>query len=99
MNNKKFRSLTKTQVIKLSESFDCLMEHMDCDALMDVADVFVLNMLEKITLNLGINDPREYSGVAVQIIHALEAELRDYIEFTIDQEYGPDEEEKKDADE
>ena len=80
MNNEKFRSLTNAQALRFSESCHCLMEDMNCDALMDLADIFVMNMLEKMTENKGINDPRDYPGVAVQIIHAMESELMDYID-------------------
>lgn len=99
MNNEKFRSLTNAQALRFSEWCRCLMEDKDCDAIMDHADIFVINMFEYMTENKGINDPREYPDVAVQIVHAMESELRDYIDFLIDQEYGPDEEEKKSADE
>ena len=94
MNSKKFRSITKENAFKFSGSFDCLMDDKDCDALMDLADIFVISMLEHMTANKDINDMREYSSVAVQIIHAMESELRDYIDFLIDQEYGPTEDEK-----
>lgn len=98
MNSVKSRSIGIDQSLVFSKLCHDLMKNMNCDAIMDHADIFVLNVLEQMTENKGINDPREYSEVAVQIIHALEAELRDYIEFTIDQEYGPSEDEKNGLD-
>lgn len=71
-----------------------LMDGKSTDEILDLADEFANCALECIAQNKGITDFREYPGIAVQISHSVENEMRDYIEFNINNEYGPDEEEK-----
>lgn len=77
----------------------CLMRDKECDEILDLVDAFANSALESIAHNKGITDVRVFPGIAVQISHSVENEMRDYIEFCIDQEYGPDEEEKEAANE
>ena len=76
----------------------CLMHDKECDEILDLVDAFALSALECIAHNKGIEDFRQFPVIAAHISHSVENEMRDYIEFSIDQEYGPDEEEKENAD-
>ena len=76
----------------------CLMRDKECDEIMDLVDSFAISALECIAHNKGIDDFRLFPEIAAQISHSAENEMRDYIEFSINQEYGPDEEEKENAD-
>lgn len=89
------RTLNDVQHKAAFDMFLCLMKNMECNKILDLADCFAVCALECIANNKGITDVREYPELAVQISHSIENEMRDYIEFTIDQEYGPDEEEKE----
>jgi len=93
------RTLNDVQHKAAFDMFLCLLKNMKGDSLLDLADCFAVCVLECIAHDKGITDVREYPELAVQISHSIENEMRDYIEFTIDKEYGPDEEERKEADE
>ena len=94
MNTKKFRTIEVDKALHFSKSTQMLFDGMSNDELMDLTRLWILNLLESMAENKGIEDVREYSGIAVEISHAVEAEMRDYIEFNLNNEYGPDEEEK-----
>lgn len=93
------RSLNDVQHKAAFDMFLCLLKDMTCDKILDLMDCLSICALECIAHNKGITDVREYPELAVQISHSVETEMRDYIEFTINNEYGPDEEEKKATDE
>lgn len=60
-----------------------LMDGKSTDEILDLADEFANVALECITQNKGITDFNEYPGIAVQISHSVENEMRDYIEFNL----------------
>ena len=95
MNTKKFRTLSNEKVLYFNNAVGCLFVDKSCDELKDLTDIWIINQLECMAHNRGITDFRDYSGIATEITHALESEMMDYIEYNLNNEYGPDEEEKK----
>ena len=73
----------------------CLMSEANSNRLLEMSALFADCLIECMASDKGITDYREYSDLAVTISHTIENGLRDYVEYHIDREYGPDEEEKE----
>lgn len=68
-----------------------LMAGANKDKLLEMSAVFSDCLIETMAIGEGITDYRDYSELIVTISHHVENALRDYVEYHIDQEYGPDE--------
>ena len=68
------------------------------ESIKQILSIFALEGLVKISNNRSEEDPLDHIDTAVEITHFIESSLRDFVEWEIDQEYGPSEDEKNGLD-
>ncbi len=68
------------------------------DKCKDLLTILSVAAFQVICENRGFTDVRFRDSIIVEISHHIENMLRDFNEWEIDQEYGPDDEEKEAAD-
>ncbi len=94
-----FKEMNDESQFAFTRLCGALMFNANTDRLFEMSAIFADCLIESIASEKGITDCREYPELAAMISHAIENSLRDYIEYHIDQEYGPDEEESEDKNE
>ena len=75
-----------------------LMAGTNSNRLLEMSALFADCLIECMASDKGITDYRDYSDLAVTISHSIENSIRDYVEYHIDKEYGPDEEKQTEID-
>lgn len=94
----RMRELSDTEARAMTLNYSEFFKGCTDNRVLDYMSIISLNAFERICNNRGLENPCHKAEVVAILVHYIEYELRAYINYEIDQEYGPDDEEKKAAD-
>lgn len=94
----RMRELSDKEAIAMTGNYSVFFEGCTDNRVLDYMSIISLSAFHRICNNRGLENPCHKAEAVVTICHHIEHELRDYINYEIELEYGPSEDEKNGLD-